>query len=178
MTAPTAPLPSREVTDAELDEAASKARRHAWRERLSMGAGMLFGLAGLAGWVYSGIVFVFAGGIVLGATIYGALRPKHDLFDQPMDDAEARAEMSAQKRRGWMAWLAVHLGHTMVARASIFLGLVAGLATGWALTAATGVALQTTLTAGAIGGVATGALGGWFLGRRLARHLERKIQGA
>lgn len=177
----TIPPVVREVTDAELEEAAARVRRHAWRERLAMGAGMLLGFAGIAGWIASGIALVFLGGLFAGSLLYGALRPKHDPFEEPaVEDAagaDARAEMTRQIRRGWLAWVAAHVGQAMVARLAIFLGLILGLAAGLAVRSVLGLSLEGSLGGGAIVGVGVGGIAGHLLGRSLARGLERRIQG-
>lgn len=173
-------LPSREVTDAELEEAAARVRRHAWRERLAMGTAMLVGFAGLAGWVASGIALVFLGGLFVGSLVYGGLRPKHDpLEEPPVEDgasADARAEMQRQIRRGWLAWLASHVGEAMVGRLAIALGLALGLAGGWAARTATGMPLSTCLGAGAVAGVVLGATVGLVLGRRVRRAIDLHVR--
>ncbi len=178
-----APAPAREVTDAELEEAAARVRRHAWRERLAMGTAMLVGFAGLAGWVASGIALVFLGSLFVGSLVYGGLRPKHDPLEEPptADDpaaADARAEMNRQLRRGWLAWLAAHVGHAMVGRLAVVVGLVLGLGGGLAVRSLTGLSLQACLGGGAILGVVVGGVAGTLMGRRIAERIERSVRAA
>jgi hypothetical protein len=176
-----APVQAREVTDAELEEAAARVRRHAWRERLSMGAGMLLGFAGIVGWIYSGIALVFLGSLFAGSLVYGALRPKHDALEEPPSaDAASesvRAEMRGQIRRGWLAWIAGHAGEAMFGRVVLGVALLLGLAAGYGLHRAADLPLAASVGGGAIGGIAVGAVVAIVVGRRLRHALESSIQG-
>lgn len=178
-----APAPAREVTDAELEAAAARVRRHAWRERLAMGTAMLVGFAGLAGWLASGMALVFLGSLFVGSLVYGGLHPKHDPLEEPptADDpsaADAQAEMNRQIRRGWLAWLAAHVGQAMVGRLAVVVGLVLGLGAGFAVRALAGLSLGASLGGGAIVGVCVGGLAGHLLGQRVARSIERRVRAA
>jgi hypothetical protein len=176
-----APVQAREVTDAELEEAAARVRRHAWRERLSMGAGMLLGFAGIAGWLYSGIALVFLGGLFAGSLVYGALRPKHDALEEPPSTDAAsesvREQMRGQIRRGWLASIAAHAGEAMFGRLVVGLGLLLGLALGYGLAVTAHVPIISALGGGAIAGVVVGAVVAIAAGRKLRHGIERHVQG-
>ncbi|MCC6525146.1 MAG: hypothetical protein IT373_21005 [Polyangiaceae bacterium] len=175
----TGPRPAREVTDEELDQAARRVRRHVWRERGAMGAGMLVGFAGVAGWFALGTVLVFVGSLLVGGLVYRALRPRGGPLDDhepgPVDP-EARRAGGGMHARGLLGWLGSHVLVEVVSGIGVVGGIVLGLFfPGKLLGEQMNNPLQGMLVGAAI---AAGVLGllGLFLGRALARRVFPRAQ--
>ena len=166
--------PVREVSDAELDEAAARVRRHARRERLAMGLAILVGFGGVAAWFAVGTVLAFVGSLVVGSVLYSALRPKGDPLDEspalPPDPEVERlaADLRRGERRRLLGFVGSHLLIGLLTGVGAIVGLVVGALVAikaaqidleWGLGAILGV--------GIAAGTALGSLAGWLISRKV-----------
>lgn len=177
-TAPSASpaLSPSEVTDDDLEREAARVRRHIWRERGAMGAGIVCGFAGLAAWVATGMALLFVAGLVVGGSVYRVLGPRGGPLDDPPGprDPEAVAEVRRMTAgRGALTWLGSHL----MTRAITTVIALGGLAGGFFVPGKLLAESMNDVIRGRMWGAAIGAIAASAVGYVVARALSRRVFG-